>query len=60
VSELFGGHISVRTLSNWRWSGKGPRFTRVGGRILYPAADVMAWAARRTVTSTSEYRRDDG
>ena len=28
-------HLSPRTLEQWRWLGKGPRFLKIGGRVLY-------------------------
>lgn len=57
VSERFGNRISVRTLANWRYLGTGPKFTRLGGRILYPMETLDEWERNRTVESTSEYRR---
>ncbi|HEF4739711.1 helix-turn-helix domain-containing protein [Burkholderia multivorans] len=57
VSERYGNRISVRTLANWRWAGTGPRFCRVGGRILYNVDDLAEWEQRRTVASTGEYHR---
>ncbi|ATI15727.1 hypothetical protein [Bordetella phage vB_BbrM_PHB04] len=57
VSDRFGGRISVRTLANWRYLGTGPKFSRLGGRILYPVEALDEWERTRTVESTSEYRR---
>lgn len=57
VSERFGNRISVRTLANWRYLGTGPKFTRLGGRILYPIEALDEWELKRTVDSTSEYRK---
>lgn len=57
LSDRFGGRITVRTLANWRWSGSGPKFTRIGGRILYPRKDLEEWEERRTVEHTSQYRK---
>lgn len=51
------GRISVRTLSNWRSLGTGPKFTKVGGRILYPLDEVIAWECKNTSASTADYRR---
>jgi hypothetical protein len=34
---------SQGTLANWRSQGKGPRWTKPGGSILYDWADVYAW-----------------
>lgn len=35
--------VSERTLSNWRSSGKGPDFYKLGGKILYKIEDLDAW-----------------
>jgi len=32
--------ISHRTLERWRYSGEGPAFLKLGGRVLYRLADV--------------------
>lgn len=55
LSGRWKGRISVRTLSNWRSAGTGPKYTKAGGRILYPLAEVSAWETRRTAESTSKY-----
>ena len=57
VSDRYGGRIAIGTLANWRWAGTGPRFCRVGGRILYNVDDLAEWEQHRTVASTGEYRR---
>lgn len=57
LSDRWKGRISVRTLSNWRSAGTGPRFTKTGGRILYPLHEVTAWETRRTTVSTSGYSK---
>jgi hypothetical protein len=51
------GRIAIRTLSNWRSLGTGPKFTKVGGRILYPLREVEDWERRRTTDSTSSYTK---
>lgn len=58
LSDRYGGRISVRTLNNWRTTGNGPPFTKIGGAVLYKRADVERWEHARTVNSTSEYRKD--
>lgn len=55
LSERWGGRIKVRTLHNWRTSGGGPPFTKIGGAVLYKLDDVEKWEASRTVQSTSQY-----
>jgi predicted site-specific integrase-resolvase len=56
--DRWGGAVSSRTLANWRTQGKGPRYVRVGGRIIYAIEEVEAWEKRRSVQSTSEYAKD--
>jgi DNA-binding transcriptional MerR regulator len=34
---------SLETIRDWRKRGYGPRGVRVGGRVLYRRADVVAW-----------------
>ena len=34
--------ISPRTLERWRWTGQGPAFMKIGGRIIYRIEDVLA------------------
>lgn len=31
------------TLAYWRHRGEGPRFAKVGKRVLYRRADVLVW-----------------
>ena len=35
--------ISPRTLERWRWLGEGPRYLKLGGRVLYRVADIEAY-----------------
>lgn len=39
--------MSHRTLERWRWEGHGPRYLKVGGRVLYRLADIEAFEAAR-------------
>lgn len=57
MSDRYGGRVSVRTLANWRWAGTGPKFTRIGGRILYDLNELVQWEDKRTVEHTGDYRR---
>jgi hypothetical protein len=41
--------VPERTLENWRRSGTGPRFTRLGRRVRYELGDVHAWLRRCVV-----------
>lgn len=33
----------VATLSYWRHMGTGPKSAKLGGRVVYREADVLAW-----------------
>jgi predicted site-specific integrase-resolvase len=47
--------ISPRTLERWRWLGQGPRYIKIGGRVVYRAEEVETFEAQQTRTSTSEF-----
>ena len=40
------------TVSNWRQSGAGPTFLKLGGKVRYDPVDLDAWVASRRRTST--------
>lgn len=46
--------ISPRTLERWRWIGKGPRFLKIGGRVIYRLDEVEAFELRQTRSSTAD------
>lgn len=37
--------ISPRTLERWRWLQQGPRYLKIGGRILYRLDDIETYEA---------------
>jgi hypothetical protein len=37
--------ISPRTLERWRWLGQGPRYLKIGGRVVYRLEDIEAYEA---------------
>jgi hypothetical protein len=47
--------LSPRTLERWRWSGHGPAFLKLGGRVAYRLEDIEAFetAQTREATTTS-------
>jgi excisionase family DNA binding protein len=47
--------ICTRTLERLRLTGGGPRFVKIGRRVLYREADVDAWLETKARASTSEY-----
>lgn len=46
-------HMSPRTLEQWRWLGKGPKFLKIGARVLYREQDVEAWESGQVCQNTS-------
>lgn len=45
-------HISPRTLEQWRWLGKGPKFLKIGARVLYDEDEVEAFEASQLCQNT--------
>jgi hypothetical protein len=37
--------LSPRTLERWRWLRQGPRYVKVGGRVIYRLEDVETYEA---------------
>lgn len=52
--ERYKRTITIRTLANWRSIGDGPRYTKIGGRVLYPMEGVTCWEAARTLGVKAE------
>ena len=46
--------ISARTLERWRWTGEGPAFLKIGGRVVYRLEDVLAYEQARQRRSTAD------
>lgn len=46
--------ISARSLERWRWTGDGPVFLKIGGRVVYRLEDVLAYEQARQCRSTAE------
>ena len=45
--------ISHRTLEQWRWHGRGPRFLKVGTRVVYRLSDIEAFEAANLHANTN-------
>lgn len=48
--------ISHRTLERWRWTGEGPDYLKLGGRVIYRLEDIITFEAealRRSDASQS-------
>ena len=46
--------LSGRTLEKHRTYGTGPRYAKLGGRVVYRVEDLQAWADRGSKASTSD------
>jgi predicted site-specific integrase-resolvase len=47
-------NVSHRTLERWRWTGEGPQYIKLGGRVVYRLEDVEAFEANQVRRSTAE------
>ena len=52
--------VSARTLERWRWSGEGPQFLKIGGRVVYRVEDILAYEARQLRDLTPGLSRKAG
>ncbi len=52
AARLLG--LSGRTLEKHRTHGTGPRYRKLGGRVVYTLADLQAWADVGLRDSTSD------
>ena len=50
-------NVSQSMLAKKRLTGDGPRYSKLGKRVVYEIADLDAWIAGRKYNSTSEYVR---
>ncbi len=46
--------LSGRTLEKHRTYGTGPRYSKLGGRVVYRLDDLQAWVERGAKSSTSD------
>lgn len=52
AARLLG--LSPRTLEKYRCEGMGPIYHKLGGRVVYTVADLVAWIDACARQSTSE------
>jgi hypothetical protein len=46
--------LSVRTLEKYRSFGTGPKYRKLGGRVVYALEDLKAWSDQGVRSSTSD------
>ncbi|MFQ6552738.1 helix-turn-helix transcriptional regulator [Aestuariibius insulae] len=51
--------LSDRTLEKHRTYGTGPKYRKIGGRVVYAVEDLQAWADRGLKRSTSDISDDE-
>jgi predicted DNA-binding transcriptional regulator AlpA len=49
----FVGH-SIRTLEKHRIYGTGPRYSKLGGRVVYAIEDLQSWVQSAAKASTTD------
>lgn len=47
--------LKVTTLRHWRWSGKGPSFVKIGGRVMYRLCDIEKFEEGQVFTNTAQH-----
>lgn len=52
--DRWRGVVSEGALAVWRSRGKGPKFLKIGGQVLYDLEDVKAFEESQRKTSTKE------
>ena len=50
-------NVSTKWLERRRIDGDGPPYVKIGRRVGYLRADIMAWLAQRRFQSTAEAQR---
>ncbi|MBL8676830.1 MAG: DNA-binding protein [Alphaproteobacteria bacterium] len=46
--------ITTTTLAQWRWSGRGPRYVRLGHNSFYRPKDIEAYEEEKARRSTTK------
>ena len=46
--------LSIRTLEKHRIYGTGPRYSKLGGRVVYRVEDLQAWVDAAAKAATSD------
>ena len=52
AAQYLGVHFT--TLNTWRSEGGGPRYMKLGTRVVYDSADLDRWMEQRKQSSTSD------
>jgi predicted DNA-binding transcriptional regulator AlpA len=58
-AAAFLGRISKSWLDKSRLNGRGPRYVKIGRRVMYDLADLQAWLTGRKQNHTSKITGSD-
>ncbi len=47
---------AVQTLARWRHEGVGPPYMKIGARVVYRGADILAWLEAKRICPEPEPR----
>lgn len=47
--------VSTKTLERMRTSGSGPKFKKIGRRVVYSTNDIEDWLKIQTFQSTAQF-----
>jgi hypothetical protein len=52
--------MSPRTLEQWRWQGKGPKYLKIGAKVIYRLEDVESFESESLrLNTTASVRHGD-
>lgn len=54
LEARYNGWVRQSTLCKWRYMKKGPPFVKLGGRALYPLAELERWEANHPQLSHND------
>ncbi len=46
-------NVTIATLSQWRWNGRGPQYLKLGRRVMYRIQDIAEFEDQKTYRDTS-------
>jgi hypothetical protein len=49
--------LSPRTLERWRWLKEGPRYLKIGGRVVYTLEDIQAYESKQAKSANPGLER---
>lgn len=47
LAARYNGRVSEKTITNWRYTGCGPTYIKIGGRVFYTIEAIEQWEERR-------------